>query len=436
MLQNNFYNLFQIPSHFPTEIIVFSPYHTNTRLIHTLNFIFHRIWQKNYILTNNIDEFTLSDKLKINYSENHIEKCINVYPTPLITNYTKAPISPDFHITQNSFYPEDIFAKIFFFISRYEEWFFPFQSDDHQRFEKHCSVFKDELNRPLVDENIHNFKQFIQKLYPHFKTPYYFQTIYTFDLDNILAFKGKSQLRTTGALLKHLLKREHHLFSERIKTLFLNKEDPFIDVYHFIKQLSQKHPVIFFILCKSSTKFDRAANTQHPHTISTLQYLQSFAHIGLHPSYDSYLDEKKISNEKKHLENIIQTKILASRQHYLRMNISTTPKLLLKSGIQYDFTMGFASDTGWRAGTSYPFYYYDFETETSTNLLFIPFQVMDGAYFNYQKISIENSIQHLQNIYQTVQKFGGYFIPLFHEITLSPLFNKDAKQWRMFLQSI
>ncbi len=436
MLQSDLHSLFKLPSDLPTKIIVFSPHHQNTRLIYTLNFIFQRVWQKNYILTNNFDEFILSDKLKINYSENYIENCINVYPTPLITHYLKTSFIPNFQITQHAFYEEDIFAKAFFFLSRYEEWFFQYQPDNHQRFEIHCSIFREQLKTPLVDESIHNFKQYILKLYPQFKTPYFFQPIYTFDLDNILAFKGKSLLRTTGAFLKHLLKQEYHLIDKRIKTLFFKQDDPFIEVYKFIKQLSQKHPVIFFILCESNAQFDRAANIQHPHSISTLKYLHSFAHIGLHPSYDTFSDKKKLLNEKNKLEKILETSIIASRQHYLRMKISTTPKLLIKSGIQYDFSMGFASQTAYRAGTSYPFYFYDFETETTSNLLFIPFQVMDGAYFNYQKINIEDSIQDLQNIYTTVQKLGGYFIPLFHEITLSPLFNKNALKWQSILQAI
>ncbi len=383
-----------------------------------------------------MDEFILSDKLKINYSENYIENCINVYPTPLITNYLKTSFIPNFQITQNTFYEEDIFAKVFFFLSRYEEWFFQYQPDIHQRFEIHCSVFRAQLKTPVVDESIHRFKQYILQLYPQFQTPHFFQTIYTFDLDNILAFKGKSLFRTTGAFLKHLFKREFTFINERTQTLLSKKDDPFIEVYQFMEKLSQKHPVIFFILCESNTQFDRATNLQHSHTIATLKYLQSFAHIGLHPSYDTFSDETKLLNEKNKLEKILENRIIASRQHYLRMKISTTPKLLIKSGIQYDFSMGFASQAAYRAGTSYPFYFYDFETETTSNLLFIPFQVMDGAYFNYQKMSMEDSIQDLQNIYTTVQKLGGYFIPLFHEITLSPLFNRDALKWQSVLHSL
>lgn len=424
-------SLFDLNFNPDPEFIVFTDF-INNRLTYTLDFLIKRKWRKNYILTQDIQTFLNSDKIKINYSTRHFDNTINIFPKKLIqskgieNNYL-----PDFSTHSPYHYTIDILEYIFFCISRYEEWQnLHIQYDQHGRFEASQSKFKHFLPHPYLDKVINDFENYILQYYPSTQFSHYYKEIYTFDLDNILAFKGKYLYRTIGGIMKSLLRAELKLIKERINTLYFQKDDPFKEVYDFIQSVSQQHPVIFFILCRSDTSFDRAAEIKHPHTIQILNYLKKFAIIGLHPSYYSSEKEYLIEKEKHILEEILQQKVIASRQHYLRINIRTTPKQLLQQGIYYDFTMGFASQAGFRAGTSYPFYYYDFEKESPANLLFIPFSVMDGAYFNYQNISIEKALQEINTIKSEIQKYGGYFIPLFHEITLSPLFQKDTQGWK------
>ncbi|MCX8143917.1 MAG: polysaccharide deacetylase family protein [Bacteroidia bacterium] len=419
------------------EVIVYSEIKSN-RLLYVLDFIFHRIAQKKYVLTNDIISFQQSDKVKINYSENVMQGCINVFPLFLIKNKgIDKTYSPNFSVQKEDFYFEDIFSKVFYFLSRYEEVQGNFLPDKHQRFEMNVINHKEIYSSPIVDIAVRQFFQYIQRHYDAFQTPYFYKVIYTFDLDNILAFKGKPIWRSAGAILKHLSKKEWSLLKKRVNVLFNNAQDPLEEVYDFIKILSQKHSVLFFVLCRSNTAYDRAASIDDEDTKRILNHLKDFAHIGLHPSYYSFNNEELIMKEKSILEKVIQQKIVASRQHYLRMDIRTTPKLLINQGFEYDFTMGFASAAGWRAGTSYPFYYYDFDTESATSLLFVPFVFMDGAYFNYQQISIDKALNHIQSIEKQVRDTGGYFIPLFHEMTLSSLFfSKMAEEWRMYLQEI
>lgn len=426
-------SLFELNIPEDAEIIVFAD-NINVRLKYVLDFLIKRHWNKNYIITDNPDIFRSSDKLKINYSTQLFDSVINVYPLNLLNSKgIDKNFIPEFEVNKECFYKEDIFSKIFYHISRYEEWQKNFTPDAHQRFEPNVSIHQYNLKIPFVDVSIAEFKQFIQGFYPAFSVPYFYKEILTFDLDNILAFKGKSFLRTSGALIKHILKQEFLLLNERIKTILKHQEEPFVEVYHFIKNTTQQKEVIFFVLSKNGTSYDRSAEIQHPDTKSILNALKSFAHIGLHPSYYSFNNIEIIKQEKQLLESVIDESILASRQHYLRMDITQTPQLLLKCGIMMDFTMGFASTSGFRAGTSYPFYYYDFDKEEVSELLMVPFCVMDGAYFNYQKISVDAAVQEIKHIKDNIKKVGGYFIPLIHEITLSPLFNKDAHHWRTLL---
>ena len=419
------------------EVIVYSEIKCN-RLIYVLDFIFNRIAQKKYVLTNDIVFFQQSDKVKINYSENLIRDVINVFPLSLIKDKgIDRSYSPNFKVQKEGFYFEDIFSKVFYYLSRYEEAQKNFFPDKHQRFEISVINHKEFYSSPLVDVAVHQFFQYIQRYYNTFQIPYFYEVIYTFDLDNILAFRGKSIWRSAGALLKHISKKEWLLLKKRINVLFNNIKDPLEDIYDFIEILSEKHPVIFFVLCRSNTAYDRAASINDEETKRILNHLKGFAHIGVHPSYYSYNNEELIRKEKSILESVIQQRVIASRQHYLRIDISITPKLLINQGFEYDFTMGFASAAGWRAGTSYPFYYYDFDTESATSLLLVPFVFMDGAYFNYQQVPIDNALNQIRVIEKQVQDTGGYFIPLFHEMTLSSLFFPAmAEQWKMYLQEI
>lgn len=103
------------------EVIVYSEIKSN-RLLYVLDFIFHRIAQKKYVLTNDIISFQQSDKVKINYSENVMQDCINVFPLFLIKNKgIDKTYSPNFSVQKEDFYFEDIFSKVFYFLSRYEE---------------------------------------------------------------------------------------------------------------------------------------------------------------------------------------------------------------------------------------------------------------------------------------------------------------------------
>lgn len=79
--------------------------------------------------------------------------------------------------------------------------------------------------------------------------------------------------------------------------------------------------------------------------------------------------------------------------------------------------MGFASYPGFRAGTSRPFHYYDFAKEASTELLFVPFCAMDGAYTVYDLADPDAALNSMLHLAKEVKKVNGLFITVFHERT-------------------
>ena len=146
---------------------------------------------------------------------------------------------------------------------------------------------------------------------------------------------------------------------------------------------------------------------------------QNFAFFGLHPSYNAGYNKHLLEQEIKELETQSGEKIALSRQHYLRFDIRTTPNNLLEQGIFADFTMGYASQAGLRAGTSHPFYYFDFNSEKRSDLLFVPFCVMDGAYTIYKNTETEEAFKQMMDLAQEIKKVNGIFISVFHERSFS-----------------
>jgi hypothetical protein len=87
--------------------------------------------------------------------------------------------------------------------------------------------------------------------------------------------------------------------------------------------------------------------------------------------------------------------------------------------VKADFSMGFASGAGFRAGTTQPFYFYDFKKEEGTEFLFVPFCAMDGAYFVYNNVSAETAFKELLSLKNEVRKVNGIFLSVFHERTFA-----------------
>jgi hypothetical protein len=83
--------------------------------------------------------------------------------------------------------------------------------------------------------------------------------------------------------------------------------------------------------------------------------------------------------------------------------------------VAVDFTMGFATEPGFRAGTSHPFHYYDFTAEQAQELIFMPFCAMDGAYTVYGHADTEKAYDSLKALASEIKKAGGFFVTVFHE---------------------
>src|SRR5690606_20860146 len=87
--------------------------------------------------------------------------------------------------------------------------------------------------------------------------------------------------------------------------------------------------------------------------------------------------------------------------------------------------LGYAEMPGFRASICVPFHFFDLEKNAITSLIFRPFVVMDVSLKHYLRLDQKEAIQKIRELMDTVKKYRGEFISIFHNESLS-----DYDVWR------
>lgn len=323
--------------------------------------------------------------------------------------------------------PYDVFSAVFYMLSRYEEYL-PHLRDHYDRFTARESLAyqKGFLQKPVVDLWAIQLKEAILKKYPNAafgKRTYQF--LPTIDIDNAYAFKGKGLLRTIGSYFRALIKFNFHEIYEHSLVLLGRKKDPF-DTYNYQLNIQKRYFTrpIYFILLADYGLNDKNISFENRNFQSLIKSIDDYAQVGIHPSFGSNSDTAKLKKEINRLEKIVKRDVFRSRQHFLKLSLPETYRNLIEHDIREDYTMGFASEPGFRAGTCTPFPFFDLDEEIECNLMVFPFQVMESTYKYYLNYSIEQSISSIKEMIDQVKKVNGTFISLWHNESLS-----DAGEW-------
>ena len=160
--------------------------------------------------------------------------------------------------------------------------------------------------------------------------------------------------------------------------------------------------------------------------------MADYVHVGIHPSWGSNTNSAKLPKEIQRLEAITNREITRSRQHFLKLDLPSTYRRLIDLGIKEDYTMGYASQVGFRAGTSLPFYFYDLDMEVQTQLMLHPFAVMDGTLNEYMELPVDDAQYLIKEIMDRVREVNGTFISLWHNETVSD--NRHWKNWKQVFE--
>jgi len=331
----------------------------------------------------------------------------------------------------------DVFAAIFYMLSRYEEYL-PHMRDEYDRFMAKDSLAAKEgfLQLAVVDRWMLLLKKVLQEKFPELAfQKRKFKYLPTIDIDNAYAYKYKGLLRTIGSMGKSLVKLDFGRFATQLQVIFGKKSDPF-DTYDYQLALQKKFNLkaIYFILIGDYGLNDKNLPYQNRYFKSLIKSLSDYADIGIHPSFGSNKDRSKLRTEIKRLKDIIKTDIKRSRQHFLKLSLPETYRNLLEMDIEEDYTMGFASQLGFRAGTCTPYPFYDLDGEVECKLTVFPFHVMEATLKYYLNLAPDVAIAESKKIIDEVKFVEGTFVSLWHNESLSG--EEEWEGWRKVYEEV
>jgi hypothetical protein len=430
-----------------TLLLAYSTYIT-PRIEYIFNHLLGELAGFEIKLTCNLNEYQAYDGPSLNYAEQKIKPNeIHIPPNGLLFANSIIPLTASVktnsdkiflyfdgeNIEANRF---DLFAASFYLLSRYEEYL-SFQPDIFNRFEAASSILYKHglLEIPLIDKWALEIKDALLSVYPELSAKEKISSaIITIDIDQAFAFKGRGIKRNILSFLKNAFGLHIKMLITQIKFFLHLSNDPF-DTYGYLSQQQKQANLsfIYFINIGDYSQYDKnlpASNTQLKKLLKTLQ---QDACIGLHPSYYSNGWPGKFHEEKSRLESIISNPITKSRQHYLKLNFPSTYRHLIEVGLKEDYTMGYASAPGFRAGTCTPFFWFDLEKNSPTQLKIFPITYMEGSLGEDLKLTPTDAQNKIESLTETVKQYRGCFVCIWHNHTVNDKF--FWKGWKQVFEN-
>ncbi|MDA3614227.1 polysaccharide deacetylase family protein [Polluticaenibacter yanchengensis] len=315
--------------------------------------------------------------------------------------------------------PFDIFSAVFFMVSRYEEYF-DYRKDRYGRFlEKYSFTGQHGLTKtPLVDRWCFYLKQVIATRCNIQLPATAYKVTYTFDIDVAYAFRGRSLLRNILSLGKDFTRLNFRNVLTKLRFATGNIPDPF-DTYDFIAKTGDIDKKFFFLLAGKKQHFNHNLSPASPALKKLIKKIAQDNDTGIHPSYYTPADKVLLAQEINTLGEITNQPVTISRQHYLRLAFPCTYQNLADCGIEHDYSLMYAEQPGFRAGTAYSYPFFNVAANKATQLMIHPACVMDSMFRDDLKLPASESIAVYQLLLEAIKQYGGNMICIWHNDLLA-----------------
>ncbi len=430
-------------------LLIHVPRLTN-RLGYTLNVVFKHILRVEFQITADIDLFKSHSGAKLSYGTQKIgdapfiRSCDLLFETSIEEQNPKAfPFQDSTALfpvyNQASAFPFDPFAASFYCLSRYEEYL-PHFNDAHGRFPATESLaFKEKfLSQAVVDRWALAIAKMLSDRFEDFDVPSRTPDIEdTIDIDAAYCYRNKGILRTlTGIGRDIFADSNRHLVRKRLRVLTRKEPDPF-DSFDYIIDVHNRYPRMktkFFPLMADYNVNDKPISYQNTEFRLLLQHLGDYAKMGLHASYASHDDPSLVDLEKERLEAILHRRTVRNRYHFLRLSLPKSYNTLMDYGILHDYTMGYADEPGFRAGTCTPYPFFDLESDCETPLTIHPFVAMDSTFYYYKKFTAKQAEVVYKQLIDECKLVGGRLSLLWHNQSLCEDYEWEG--WREVFENV
>lgn len=206
--------------------------------------------------------------------------------------------------------------------------------------------------------------------------------------------------------------------------------DPVSRGVHSILQLEAHHGIraSWFVICADPTlrsflAGDSTYRAEGPAARRILTALLQAGHeIGLHGSFATGADARRMASERRGLARLAGTPVAGVRQHFLRMRPGPTQRHMVAAGFEYDATWGFADRTGFRLGVADLVPAWDAEQHTTLPLELVPLIWMDRALSKYAGIEEPGRwIEDARELARECKAVEGVWSGLWHPNTTEAL---------------
>lgn len=410
------------------------------------------------IITTDRDHFLQATGSRLNYSSELFDHTVfSIRPVGLLfeKGIRSQPIQCFMSQGRVAFFasdgdhPFDLFAAIFYLLSRYEEYL-PHEKDEYGRYAHTNSLAFREgfLDQPLVNYWLLQFRQSLEAHFPDLAfRKKNFKCILSYDIDIAWSYLHKGFVRTVGGFARSMIKGQWAAVKDRWNVLRGVQKDPYdcfewLDALHLYCRL---RPYYFFLVARKQVGYDKNTPTSVKAFRELIEYYAQTYKTGIHPSWQSGDDPDLLVEEKEWLEVVADTSITRSRQHYIRFELPDTYRLLIKAGIDKDFSMGYGTINGFRASVCSSFAWYDLNLEQSTSLMLYPFCFMDANSFYEQKDTPQQAYAELILYHEQIHKLNGMMISIWHNSILGTdqqfvgwremfeLFMRETVYWDAYL---
>jgi peptidoglycan/xylan/chitin deacetylase (PgdA/CDA1 family) len=252
---------------------------------------------------------------------------------------------------------------------------------------------------------------------PRWKGGKRFAVALTHDVDNLRKY---SIANAAKKMLKKILRGEGSFSAGmgllKMSVLGRHDSDPFWSFEDFIELESSFgfKSTFYFFSQSTNRRFDPFYRLNGPLRRQIRNISQRGWEVGLHGSYESYLSQEMLKNQKKKLEGVLNGTVLGLRQHYLRLCVERTFPVQEQAGFVYDSSLGYNEAVGFRAGLSAPFFPYDVNLRRKSNILELPLGIMDGSLFEFNRLGPQEALRQAKKIIDSVERVGGLLVILWH----------------------
>lgn len=401
----------------------------NPRVIYVLNLVFTERLGLDLSIFSDRNAFEQVSGPKLNYSHEVFEGVFQIIPEGIL--FEKRVQSQDFKMELEGRLPilfsnatlgigHDVFAAIFYLVSRYEEYL-PHRKDEHGRFASTESVLHqyNAVKVPVVDYYIARLSNLLLEVYPHIElktSKYSFEV--TIDVDRVFSYKAQGIARSLGGFIKDVFSANRRV-SKRISVMIGQSADP-LDIYDEILECCRDERIntVFFFQVGETSRFDINNPVHLPKIVDRINQIAIESKIGLHPSYFTSERNDLFAMELERLRTITSANVMRSRQHYLKFRLPDTYRKLHEIGITDDYSMGYPDVNGFRASTSLSFMFYDLDREEQLPLRIHPLVYMDLLSCRSQ-VAAQSCVEEALILIAEVKQFGGTFCSAWHPEALA-----------------